>query len=272
MCLYSILLSFTVLILHPLDGPNQAMGLSFSVRPPTPAPPSLKNMYIALKNDYPTFTPPPNKGGLLTPWAERGVLMLNACLTVRRSEANSHAGRGWEQLTQKAIEAVAKKRTNGVVFMAWGTPAAKRVTGIDGERHLILKAVHPSPLSAHRGFFQCGHFRKANEWLETRYGKGGPIDWSLGGPPVGVPEEKKIEGKADEVGQKEEALKEKKVEKQDEFDDECDAEEEQAMLEAALEAEKMASSQVAPSEDGKDEKDTVEGGNEKDTVDGDDKA
>lgn len=158
---------------------NQAHGLAFSVRRPAPAPPSLRNMYIALKNDYPAFVAPPNKGGLLTPWADRGVLMLNTCLTVRAHEAFSHANRGWERLTQKVIELVAQKRTRGVVFMAWGTPAGKRVQKVDKQKHLVLQSVHPSPLSASRGFFDCGHFRKANNWLVERYGPEGEIDWAL---------------------------------------------------------------------------------------------
>lgn len=136
-------------------------------------------MYTCLKNDYPSFVPPPNKGGLLTPWADRGVLMLNACLTVRAHEAGSHANRGWERFTQKVLDLVAAKRTRGVVFMAWGTPAGKRVAKIDAKRNLVLKSVHPSPLSASRGFFTCRHFRLANEWLVGRYGPDGEIDWAL---------------------------------------------------------------------------------------------
>ncbi|KAK0731144.1 uracil-DNA glycosylase-like protein [Lasiosphaeris hirsuta] len=163
----------------PYHNVNQAHGLAFSVRPPTSAPPSLKNMYVCLKNDYPIFTPPPKNGGLLTPWAERGVLMLNTCLTVRAHEANSHSNRGWERFTQKVIDLVAAKRTRGVVFMAWGTPAGKRVHHVDDKRHLVLKAVHPSPLSARRGFLTCGHFKLANEWLATRYGADGVVDWAL---------------------------------------------------------------------------------------------
>ncbi|EAQ92822.1 hypothetical protein CHGG_01057 [Chaetomium globosum CBS 148.51] len=163
----------------PYHNHNQAHGLAFSVRPPTPAPPSLKNMYIALKNDYAAFTPPPNKAGLLTPWAERGVLMLNTCLTVRAHEANSHSNRGWERFTQRVIDLVAARRARGVVFMAWGTPAGKRVLKVDQKRHLVLKSVHPSPLSAARGYFTCGHFKEANEWLAERYGVSGRVDWSL---------------------------------------------------------------------------------------------
>ncbi|KAI6783076.1 Uracil-DNA glycosylase-like protein [Emericellopsis cladophorae] len=163
----------------PYHNDNQAHGMAFSVRPPTPAPPSLRNMYIALKKDYPTFTDPPNRGGLLTPWADRGVLLLNTCLTVRAHEAFSHANRGWERLTQKVLDLVAKKRTSGVVFIAWGTPAGKRVQKIDRKKHLVLNSVHPSPLSASRGFFDCKHFKLANEWLISRYGPDGEIDWAL---------------------------------------------------------------------------------------------
>ncbi|KAI1209732.1 uracil-DNA glycosylase [Annulohypoxylon truncatum] len=164
----------------PYHNINQAHGLAFSVRPPTPAPPSLRNMYIALAKDYPSFVPPPNKSGLLTPWAERGVLLLNTCLTVRAHEPNSHAKRGWERFTQKVIDVVAQRRTRGVVFLAWGAPAAKRVAKVDGKRHLVLKSVHPSPLSASRGFFDCGHFKATNEWLALRYGESEVIDWGLG--------------------------------------------------------------------------------------------
>ncbi len=163
----------------PYHNHNQAHGLAFSVRPPTPHPPSLRNMYICLKNDYPSFVQPPKNNGLLTPWAERGVLMLNTCLTVRAHEANSHSNRGWERFTQKVIDLVSTKRTRGVVFMAWGTPASKRVLKVDAKRHLVLKSVHPSPLSAARGFFTCAHFRLANEWLVNRYGEDGEIDWAL---------------------------------------------------------------------------------------------
>ncbi|MCJ1351382.1 MAG: uracil DNA glycosylase [Icmadophila ericetorum] len=167
----------------PYHNINQAHGLCFSVRPPTPAPPSLKNIYIAIKNDYPTFNPPPKNGGLLTPWAHRGVLMLNTCLTVRAHEANSHSDKGWEKFTQKVIDTVAKVRIRGVVFLAWGTPAKKRVSKINVEKHKILTSVHPSPLSARNGFFDCHHFKLANEWLKLRYGEDGEIDWNLDVPP-----------------------------------------------------------------------------------------
>ncbi|KAI0009407.1 uracil-DNA glycosylase [Xylariaceae sp. FL0662B] len=204
----------------PYHNHNQAHGLAFSVRPPTPAPPSLKNMYIALRNDYPDFAAPPRNGGLLTPWADRGVLLLNTCLTVRAHEANSHAKRGWERFTQRAIDLVAQKRSRGVVFLAWGRAAGDRVSKIDKTRHLILKGVHPSPLSASRGWFDCGHFRQANEWLAARYGEDGQIDWNL--DPAAA-EKKKAEvaaaavavGKVDEEegkgGEKSEVL-EKEVE------------------------------------------------------------
>ena len=136
----------------PYHGPNQAHGLCFSVRPPTPAPPSLQNIYKLLKKEYTDFSPPPKNGGLLTPWADRGVLLLNTCLTVRAHEANSHSNKGWEKFTQKVIDIVAKQRTRGVVFLAWGAPAGKRVAKIDRSRHCVLQSVHPSPLSAMRGF------------------------------------------------------------------------------------------------------------------------
>lgn len=135
----------------PYHNDNQAHGLCFSVRPPTKAPPSLKNMYIALKKDYPSFRPPPDGLGLLTPWADSGVLLLNTCLTVRAHQANSHAGKGWESFTQKVIDAVNRK-SKGVVFLAWGKPAEGKVKGVDTKKHLVLKSVHPSPLSASRGF------------------------------------------------------------------------------------------------------------------------
>jgi uracil-DNA glycosylase len=145
-------------------------------------------MFIALKNDYPSFTPPPKNGGLLTPWAEQGVLMLNTCLTVRAHEPNSHSNKGWEKFTQKVIDTVAKVRGNGVVFLAWGTPAANRVAKISKEKHLVLQSVHPSPYSAHKGFLTCGHFKKTNDWLAKRYGVDGVINWNLDKPkPIAAP-------------------------------------------------------------------------------------
>lgn len=115
---------------------------------------------------------------LLTPWADRGVLLLNACLTVRAHSANSHANRGWEQFTSEVLRAVSKL-SKGIVFLAWGSPAQKRVDsiGVDKTKHCILRSVHPSPLSASRGFFDCKHFVKANEWLRSRYGIEGEVEW-----------------------------------------------------------------------------------------------
>ena len=235
----------------PYHNHNQAHGLCFSVRPPTPAPPSLKNMFKALKSDYPSFTPPANNGGLLTPWAEQGVLLLNTCLTVRAHEANSHSNKGWEQFTQKVIDTVVKMRSRGVVFLAWGTPAQKRCARINGTKHVVLKSVHPSPLSAMRGFFDCKHFQLTNEWLKERYGGEGEIDWSLGGKVVpikkgGVGEVKttepaKVTDSVKEVGigdvlktngkEKESVLK--RTSKEDEFDGDEDEDAIEALEELA---------------------------------------
>jgi uracil-DNA glycosylase len=147
------------------------------------APPSLANIFGALEKDYPgEFKRPPNKGGLLTPWADQGVLLLNTVLTVRAHEANSHQKKGWEKFTQRVIDVVAKRREGGVVFLAWGKPAQERITGVNGTKHLVLKGIHPSPLAARAGDFKtCGHFRKANEWLRERYGVEGEVDWRLDG-------------------------------------------------------------------------------------------
>ncbi|KAL7943180.1 uracil-DNA glycosylase-like protein [Trichoderma barbatum] len=203
----------------PYHNVNQAHGMAFSVRPPTPAPPSLRNMYIALKKDYPSFVEPANRGGLLIPWADRGVLMLNTCLTVRAHEANSHANRGWERFTQKVIDLVAQKRTRGVVFMAWGTPASKRVQKVDKKRHLVLLSVHPSPLSASRGFFDCGHFKSANEWLISRYGDDGEIDWALKPGNTTKKAVKAKEDKAAATNEEEKKTKESEKEKGEELED-----------------------------------------------------
>ncbi|KAG4306092.1 hypothetical protein PORY_000080 [Pneumocystis oryctolagi] len=175
---YTPLNTVKVVILgqDPYHNYNQAHGLCFSVCPPTPPPPSLKNIFIALQNDYPSFNIP--KNGLLTPWAKRGVLLLNSSLTVRAHQAGSHAQKGWEEFTSKVIQVVQKNRINGVVFLAWGSSASKRVENVDKNVHLVLKSVHPSPLSASKGFFNCGHFKKANEWLSKRYGENEIIDWN----------------------------------------------------------------------------------------------
>ncbi|CAM1504088.1 Fc.00g016790.m01.CDS01 [Cosmosporella sp. VM-42] len=200
----------------PYHNVNQAHGLAFSVRAPTPAPPSLRNMYIALKKDYPTFVAPANRGGLLTTWADRGVLMLNTCLTVRAHEANSHSNRGWERFTQRVLDLVAQKRSRGVVFMAWGSPAGKRVQKMDKDKHLVLQSVHPSPLSASRGFFDCGHFKKANEWLVKRYGADGEIDWALTPNTSTKTPIVPVEVKETKVAEKKEEDKENEVTEEDE--------------------------------------------------------
>ncbi|CCG84789.1 protein of unknown function [Taphrina deformans PYCC 5710] len=169
----------------PYHNVGQAHGLCFSVQSPCPAPPSLKNMYKALKVDYPTFVVP--KHGSLLGWADQGVLLLNTCLTVRAHQANSHQKQGWEQFTQKVLDVVAAHREKGVVFMAWGKPASERVKKIDTKKHLKLESVHPSPLSAARGFFECKHFIKSNDWLTTRYGIEEVINWNcLADSPSGL--------------------------------------------------------------------------------------
>ena len=154
----------------PYHGPNQAHGMCFSVRPPTKAPPSLLNIYKAIKEDYPDFKPPPNNGGLLTPWADRGVLLLNTCLTVRAGSAYSHNQKGWERLTGKVIDIVNKKSTKGVVFMAWGNPAKKACTKVNKELHCILQSIHPSPLANKTGaFVRSIPFCLPLSWQNYRY-------------------------------------------------------------------------------------------------------
>jgi len=157
----------------PYHGPGQAHGLSFSVRPGVRVPPSLQNMFKEIEACL--GIPRPDHG-CLTPWADRGVLLLNAVLTVEAGQAGSHQGRGWEGFTDAAVDALNRGR-DGLVFMLWGSHAQKKGQLIDGKRHLILRSVHPSPLSAHRGFLGCGHFAQANAWLEARGEQ--PIDWSL---------------------------------------------------------------------------------------------
>ena len=155
----------------PYHGPGQAHGLSFSVPPGVPAPPSLQNIIKEIQRDIGPFSP---TGGDLTPWAEQGVLLLNATLTVRAGEAASHQGHGWERFTDAAISTLAQVRT-GLVFLLWGRHAQAKEASIDPDRHYMLKAPHPSPLSAHRGFLGCGHFSATNEILVARGGL--PIDW-----------------------------------------------------------------------------------------------
>lgn len=157
----------------PYHGPGQAHGLSFSVRPGVRIPPSLQNMFKEIEDCL--GIPRPDHG-CLTPWADRGVLLLNAVLTVEAGQAASHQGKGWEGFTDAAIDALNRER-EGLVFMLWGSHAQKKGQLIDGNRHKILRSVHPSPLSAHRGFMGCGHFAQANAYLESRGEV--PIDWSL---------------------------------------------------------------------------------------------
>jgi len=149
----------------PYHGPNQAHGLSFSVKPGIPAPPSLVNMYKELITDIPGFERPNH--GYLQSWAEQGVLLLNTVLTVEGGQAHSHAKLGWETFTDKVIAALNEHR-QGIVFLLWGSHAQKKGSIIDPQRHHILKAPHPSPLSAHRGFFGCQHFSKTNQLLEAQ--------------------------------------------------------------------------------------------------------
>ena len=156
----------------PYHGPNQAHGLSFSVLPGVKAPPSLVNMYKELETDIPGFQIPNH--GYLASWAEQGVLLLNTVLTVEAGNAHSHAHLGWETFTDKVIAAINEHR-NGVVFLLWGSHAQKKGNIIAPKRHHILKTVHPSPLSVHRGFFGCRHFSQANRLLEQQGLT--PINW-----------------------------------------------------------------------------------------------
>lgn len=150
---------------------NQAHGLCFSVQEGVPAPPSLVNIYKEIQRDL--GKPIPTSGNL-THWAEQGVLLLNATLTVEAHRAGSHQGKGWEELTDAAIQALNSKRSN-IVFMLWGSYAQRKGQFIDRDRHLVLTAVHPSPLSAYRGFIGCGHFSQANAYLQ-QHGQA-PINW-----------------------------------------------------------------------------------------------
>jgi uracil-DNA glycosylase len=157
----------------PYHGPGQAHGLCFSVQPGVPVPPSLRNMYVELQRDL-GLAPP--RHGCLTRWAEQGVLLLNAVLTVEQALANSHQGKGWEGFTDAIIDALNREREH-LVFMLWGSNAQTKGKLIDTRRHLVLKAPHPSPLSAHRGFIGCGHFSAANDYL-VKHGIA-PVDWAL---------------------------------------------------------------------------------------------
>lgn len=157
----------------PYHGPGQAHGLCFSVLPGVPVPPSLQNIFKEINSDL--GIPPPDHGCLL-PWAQQGVLLLNAVLTVEEGRAGAHQGKGWEGFTDHVIETLARER-EGLVFLLWGSYAQAKGKVIDSRRHRVLRAPHPSPLSAHRGFLGCGHFSAANQYLAQR-GQA-PIDWRL---------------------------------------------------------------------------------------------
>ena len=157
----------------PYHGAGQAHGLCFSVLPGVPAPPSLENIFKEIGDEL--GLPRPEHGCLL-PWARQGVLLLNSVLTVEEGKAGSHQGKGWEGFTDHVIETLARER-EGLVFLLWGSYAQAKGKVIDARRHRVLKAPHPSPLSAYRGFFGCGHFTAANDYLQRRGQT--PIDWSL---------------------------------------------------------------------------------------------
>ncbi|MGI6159743.1 uracil-DNA glycosylase [Candidatus Darwinibacter acetoxidans] len=157
----------------PYHGPGQAHGLAFSVPKGMAPPPSLQNIFKELARDLGIAVP---THGCLEAWADQGVLLLNTTLTVRQGQAGSHQGKGWERFTDRVLELLNQKATP-VVFLLWGRPAQSKQRLITSPKHLVLTAPHPSPLSAHRGFFGCGHFSKANEYL-TRTGQG-PIDWRI---------------------------------------------------------------------------------------------
>lgn len=157
----------------PYHGPGQAHGLSFSVQPGVKIPPSLVNIFKEIEGDLGLRM---SGSGDLTPWADQGVLLLNATLTVEQANAGSHQGKGWEQFTDAAIRALNEQR-EGLVFVLWGSYAQKKGAVIDPQKHLVLKSVHPSPLSAHRGFFGNHQFSRINDYLISR-GEA-PIQWQL---------------------------------------------------------------------------------------------
>lgn len=158
----------------PYHGVGQAHGLSFSVPDGVAHPPSLKNIFTELTTDIPGFTYP--RSGNLTKWAQQGVLLLNATLTVRAHQAGSHQKHGWEEFTDQVIAQLSRELEH-VVFLLWGSYAQKKSVLIDQSKHLILKTVHPSPLSVYRGFFGSKHFSKSNTYLQQK-GRGA-IDWRL---------------------------------------------------------------------------------------------
>lgn len=157
----------------PYHGKGQAHGLCFSVKEGTPPPPSLVNIFKELNAETGLAIP---KSGELTKWAKHGVLLLNTVLTVREGQANSHRNHGWEILTDRIIELL-NKREQPIVFLLWGGPARAKSKLVTNPRHLVLQCAHPSPLSAYNGFFGCGHFVKANEFLKNNGEQ--PIDWAL---------------------------------------------------------------------------------------------
>ncbi len=157
----------------PYHGPGQAHGLCFSVLPGVRTPPSLANIYREIQDDL--GIPVPHHGYLQS-WAEQGVLLLNAVLTVERGQAGSHQGKGWETFTDTVVR-VLNDEGDGLVFMLWGSYALRKGAMINRKKHLVLTAPHPSPLSAHRGFLGCKHFSSANEYLEQQQKL--PIDWSV---------------------------------------------------------------------------------------------
>ena len=157
----------------PYHNVNQAHGLCFSVRPEVEIPPSLVNIYKELQDDMGCKIP---NNGYLIKWAKQGVLMLNSVLTVRAHQANSHQGIGWEQFTDAVMD-ILNEQDRPIVFLLWGRPAQNKAARLNNPNHLILKAPHPSPLSAYRGFFGCKHFSQANAYLQE---KGlTPIDWQI---------------------------------------------------------------------------------------------
>ena len=158
----------------PYHEPGQAHGLSFSVQKGVALPPSLVNIYKEISDEFGVQMP--RDCGCLTDWAKQGVLLLNSTLTVRAHRANSHSKRGWQIFTDNVIKKL-NEREKPVVFMLWGSNARSKKAFIDTDRHLVLECAHPSPLSAYRGFFGCGHFIKANEFL-ARHGEK-PIDWTI---------------------------------------------------------------------------------------------
>lgn len=165
-----------VLILgqDPYHGEHQAHGLCFSVLPDqTEIPPSLQNIYKELQDDLGCYIP---NNGYLKKWADQGVLMLNTVLTVRAHQAGSHQGKGWEQFTDAIIQAV-NAQERPIVYLLWGKPAQSKIPMLTNSKHLILKAPHPSPLSAYRGFFGCRHFSQTNEFLNNNGIE--PIDWQI---------------------------------------------------------------------------------------------